>query len=220
MVRGDRQVNEIKLKKAVGAADLLLAADAAVRQVTGAPTGFAGPVGLKVPVYCDLEVTTMADFVVGANQADMHLGGVNIDRDFTPAARGDYRQAAPGDACARCDGGTLKGYRGVEVGQVFFLGQKYSKPMGCNFLDVDGTEKAMQMGCYGIGVTRIVAAAIEQNHDKDGIVWPVPLAPYEVAVLACRPRIRPSRRPASRSTAISSAPASRCCTTIATSARA
>ena len=184
MVRGDRSVNEIKLKKALGAAELLLAADAAVREVTGAPTGFAGPMGLKAPVYIDLEVAAMVDLVTGANQADMHLTGVNVDRDFTPAARGDYRQAAPGDRCARCAEGTLQGYRGVEVGQVFFLGTKYSKPMGCNFLATDGAEKPMQMGCYGIGVTRIVAAAIEQNHDKDGIVWPVPIAPYEVALVA------------------------------------
>ena len=184
MVRGDRQVNEIKLKKALKAGDLLLAADAAVREVTGAPTGFAGPVGLKAPVYIDTEIAAMTDFVTGANQADLHLTGVNVGRDFTPAATGDYRQAAPGDRCARCEGGTLHGHRGVEVGQVFFLGTKYSKPMGCNFLDTDGMEKPMQMGCYGIGVTRIVAAAIEQNHDKDGIVWPVPIAPYEVELVA------------------------------------
>jgi prolyl-tRNA synthetase len=184
LVRGDRTVNEIKLKKKLGATELLLASDAAVREVTGAPVGFAGPVGLKVPIYCDAEIGVMTDFVVGANEADLHLSGVNIGRDFVPTAADDYRQAAPGDRCARCEGGHLKGHRGVEVGQVFFLGQKYSKPMGCNFLDVDGTEKAMQMGCYGIGVTRIVAAAIEQNHDKDGIIWPVPLAPYEAAVLA------------------------------------
>ena len=184
LVRGDRSVNEIKLKKALGARDLLLASDAAVREVTGAPTGFAGPVGLKAPVYVDHEVAAMADLVVGANQADQHLTGVNLDRDFAAAARGDYRQAAPGDGCARCADGTLRGHRGVEVGQVFFLGTKYSKPMGCNFLDTDGMEKPMQMGCYGIGVTRIVAAAIEQNHDKDGIVWPVPIAPYEVELLA------------------------------------
>jgi prolyl-tRNA synthetase len=139
---------------------------------------------LKAPVYLDLEVAAMADLVVGANEADQHLTGVNPDRDFVPAGRGDYRQAAPGDRCARCADGHLRGYRGVEVGQVFFLGTKYSKPMGCSFLDADGTEKPMQMGCYGIGVTRIVAAAIEQNHDKDGIVWPVPIAPYEVALLA------------------------------------
>jgi prolyl-tRNA synthetase len=183
MVRGDRELNEIKLKKALGATEVVLAGDKAVNEVTGAPVGFAGPVGLKIPIYVDDEVAGMSDFVVGANAADAHVMGVNLGRDFQPTATGDYRQAAPGDACPRCDGGVFKGYRGIEVGHVFFLGQKYSKSMGVNFLDVDGKEKHVEMGCYGIGVTRIVAAAIEQNHDKDGIVWPVPLAPYEVAVL-------------------------------------
>jgi prolyl-tRNA synthetase len=184
LVRGDRDVNEIKLKRALGAGTLLLATDAAVREVTGAPVGFAGPVGLKVPIYCDVEVCAMADFVVGANEGDAHLTGVNIERDFTPTACGDYRSAAAGDACARCDKGHLKTYRGIEVGQVFFLGTKYSKPMGVTFLDAAGKETPAEMGCYGIGVTRIVAAAIEQNHDKDGIVWPVPLAPFEATVLS------------------------------------
>jgi prolyl-tRNA synthetase len=185
LVRGDREVNEIKLRKALGVDALLLATDATVREVTGAPVGFAGPVGLKleVPIYCDLEVQALADFVVGANAPDAHLTGVNVDSDFKPSASGDYRTAAEGDACARCADGHLHAHRGVEVGQVFFLGTKYSRPMGVTFLDVDGLEKPAQMGCYGIGVTRIVAAAIEQNHDKDGIIWPVPLAPYEVAVL-------------------------------------
>jgi len=121
--------------------------------------------------------------VTGANEGDTLLLGVNVGRDFTPAAIDDYRSVAAGDGCARCDKGTLRAYRGIEVGQVFFLGTKYSKPMGVTFLDVDGHEKPAEMGCYGIGVTRIVAAAIEQNHDKDGIVWPLPLAPFEVAVL-------------------------------------
>jgi prolyl-tRNA synthetase len=185
LVRGDRAVNEIKLRRALEVTELLLATDAAVREVTGAPVGFAGPVGLKiqVPIYCDLEVQALADFVVGANAPDAHLKGVNVDNDFKPTAFGDYRTAAEGDACARCATGHLHAHRGIEVGQVFFLGTKYSRPMGVTFLDVDGLEKPAQMGCYGIGVTRIVAAAIEQNHDKDGIVWPVPLAPYEVAVL-------------------------------------
>ncbi len=183
LVRGDRDVNEIKLKKALAADQLVLANDAAVKETTGAPVGFAGPVGLKVPVYCDLEICALSDFVVGANEADAHLTGVNIERDFTPTACGDYRAAAAGDACARCDKGHLKTYRGIEVGQVFFLGTKYSKPMGVTFLDADGKDTPAEMGCYGIGVTRIVAAAIEQSHDKDGIIWPVPLAPYEVAVL-------------------------------------
>jgi len=183
LVRGDRDVNEVKLKRALGAANLLLATDAAVKEVTGAPVGFAGPVGLGVPIYADLEVMAMGDFVTGANEGDTHLLGVNAGRDFTPAAIDDYRSVAAGDGCARCDKGTLRAYRGIEVGQVFFLGTKYSKPMGVTFLDVDGHEKPAEMGCYGIGVTRIVAAAIEQNHDKDGIVWPLPLAPFEVAVL-------------------------------------
>jgi prolyl-tRNA synthetase len=183
LVRGDREANEIKLKRALGAVDVVLATDAAVKEVTGAPVGFLGPVGLKAPVYVDDEVAALTDFVVGANAVDAHLTGVNLGRDFKAAAVGDYRQAAPGDGCPRCDGGTLKGYRGVEVGQVFFLGTKYSKPMGVNFLDVDGKEKPAEMGCYGIGVTRIVASAIEQNHDGNGIIWPVPLAPYEVMVL-------------------------------------
>ena len=185
MVRGDREVNEIKLAKALGADTLALAGDAAVKEVTGAAVGFAGPVGLKtsVPVYVDFEVAVLCDFVVGANEDDAHLTGVNLDRDFKPAAIADYRITAAGDACARCDKGHLKAYRGVEVGQVFALGTRYSKPMGVTFLDVDGQEKPAVMGTYGIGVTRIVASAIEQSHDKDGIIWPVPLAPYEVTVL-------------------------------------
>jgi len=183
LVRGDRDVNEIKLKKALSANQLVLATDAAVKEATGAPVGFAGPVGLTVPVYCDIEICAMSDFVVGANEADAHLTGVNIERDFTPTACGDYHAAAAGDACARCDKGHLKAYRGIEVGQVFFLGTKYSKPMGVTFLDAEGKDTPCEMGCYGIGVTRIVASAIEQSHDKDGIIWPVPLAPYEVAVL-------------------------------------
>src|SRR5450631_253667 len=183
MVRGDREVNEIKLGKALGVDTLALAGDAAVKEVTGAAVGFAGPVGLKVPVYVDVEVAVLSDFIVGANEDDVHLTGVNIERDFKPAAVGDYRTAGAGDACARCDSGHLKAYRGIEVGQVFALGTKYSKPMGVTFLDVDGLEKAAVMGTYGIGVTRIVASAIEQSHDKDGIIWPVPLAPFEATVL-------------------------------------
>jgi prolyl-tRNA editing enzyme YbaK/EbsC (Cys-tRNA(Pro) deacylase) len=123
LVRGDRDVNEIKLKKALGASQLVLATDAAVREVTGAPVGFAGPVGLKVPVTCDLEVCAMSDFVVGANEADAHLTGVNIERDFTPTACGDYRSAAAGDACARCDSGHLKPTR-ASSRQVFYLGDE------------------------------------------------------------------------------------------------
>lgn len=126
----------------------------------------------------------MVDFVVGANEVDVHYRGVNLTRDFTPAGIADIRQVAPGDGCPRCADGSFKSYRGIEVGQVFFLGTKYSEPMKANFLDAAGHEKPMIMGCYGIGVTRIAAAAIEQNHDKDGIIWPTPIAPYEVALLS------------------------------------
>jgi prolyl-tRNA synthetase len=184
LVRGDRAVNEIKLKAALGVGEVVMAADKAVQEVTGAPVGFAGPVGLKIPVYADFEVSTIGPFVCGANEADQHWKNVVIGRDFKPTALGDYRQAAPGDACPRCETGHFKGYRGIEVGHVFFLGTKYSAAMKAHFLDADGKEKPMIMGCYGIGVTRIAAAAIEQHHDKDGISWPVPLAPFEVHLLS------------------------------------
>jgi prolyl-tRNA synthetase len=139
---------------------------------------------LKIPIYCDLEVCALSSFVCGANAADAHYKNVVSERDYTPTVCGDFREAAVGDLCPRCEKGHFTGYRGVEVGQVFFLGTKYSVPMKCNFLDADGKEKPMVMGTYGIGVTRIAAAAIEQNHDKDGIVWPVAIAPFEVALLS------------------------------------
>jgi prolyl-tRNA synthetase len=184
LVRGDRTVNEIKLKAALGAKEVVMATDRAVEEVTGAPVGFAGPVGLRIPVHCDLEVAAMSEMVCGANAPDAHNKHVVRGRDFTATATGDYRQAAPGDRCPRCENGRFRGYRGIEVGHVFFLGTKYSDAMKCNFLDAEGKERAMIMGCYGIGVTRIAAAAIEQNHDADGIMWPVPIAPFEVNLLA------------------------------------
>jgi len=184
LVRGDRNLNEIKFKRELKVRELMLAGDKEVEAATGAPVGFAGPVGLKIPIYCDLEVCALPSFVCGANRADMHLKNVVSKRDYAPTVCGDFREAAVGDACPRCEKGHFAGYRGVEVGQVFFLGTKYSTPMKCNFLDVDGKDKPMIMGCYGIGVTRIAAAAIEQNHDKDGIVWPVAIAPFEVALLS------------------------------------
>jgi prolyl-tRNA synthetase len=187
LVRGDRELNEIKLRAALGAKELVMATDKAVTEVTGAPVGFAGPVGLSVPIYVDSEVAALPGFVCGANAGDLHLKDVARDRDFKATAIGDYRQSAPGDACPRCEKGHFKGYRGIEVGHVFFLGIKYSKAMKCHFLSADGKEQPMIMGCYGIGVTRIAAAAIEQNHDKDGIVWPVPIAPFEVSLLSLQP---------------------------------
>ena len=184
LVRGDREMNDIKVKRALGAQDVVLANDRAVQEATNAPVGFAGPVGLTIPVYMDHEVAAMESFVAGANKADAHVVNVVAGRDFKASGVGDFRQAAPGDSCPRCNEGTFKGFRGIEVGHVFFLGTKYSAPMKCNFLDADGKEKPAVMGCYGIGVTRIAAAAIEQNHDAEGIVWPVPIAPFEVHLLS------------------------------------
>jgi prolyl-tRNA synthetase len=184
LVRGDHELNEIKLKKKLGAAVVTLAEEAEVRAATQAPVGFAGPVGsLKVAsILADNAVRGMVDAVTGANEADQHLVGVNESRDFQVTAFHDLRMAGDGDACPRC-GGRLKGFRGIEVGHVFYLGTKYSKSMNCAYQNEAGDDVPMVMGCYGIGVTRIMAAAIEQNHDKDGIVWPVAIAPFHVAIL-------------------------------------
>jgi prolyl-tRNA synthetase len=184
MVRGDHDVNELKLKKLLGAKELYPATEADVERATHAPVGFAGPIGLSLPIYADLELSGMQNFIVGGNAKDTHYRNVNLGRDFAATAIVDLRTAAPGDACARCEGGVYRGYRGIEVGHVFFLGTKYSAPMHAGFLDESGSEKAMVMGCYGIGVTRVAAAAIEQNHDANGIIWPMALAPYQVAIVA------------------------------------
>jgi prolyl-tRNA synthetase len=181
LVRGDLAVNEVKVKAALKATTLHLAPDAAVSAITGAPVGFAGPVGLAARILADHSVRGILDGVVGANQADAHLTGVCIERDVPGVTWTDLRIAAGGDACGRC-GGTFAFFRGIEVGQVFFLGTKYSAPMRAAFLAEDGKERPMVMGCYGIGVTRTLAAAIEQNHDKDGIIWPMGLAPFQVIV--------------------------------------
>ncbi|MBI5478696.1 MAG: proline--tRNA ligase [Deltaproteobacteria bacterium] len=188
MIRGDRDVNEPKLKAALEVEELVLASDKAVEEVTKAPVGFAGPVGLGVPLFVDREIETMVNFVTGANEGDQHFVNVNLGRDFRPTAVLDIRTAAAGDRCARCDEGTYQGYRGIEVGQVFYLGTKYSQPMGCSFLDEAGATKLMVMGCYGIGVTRTAAAAIEQGHDDAGIIWPMAIAPFHVEVVSLQPR--------------------------------
>ncbi len=183
LVRGDHDVNELKLKKLLKARELFAAAEADIEKATGKPVGFLGPMNQSIPIYADLEIRGMSNFVTGANERDMHYKNVNVGRDFQPTDFVDLRTAAPGDPCPRCEGGRYKGYRGIEVGHVFFLGTKYSAPMKCNFLDESGSEKPMIMGCYGIGVTRIAAAAIEQNHDDNGIVWPMPLAPFHVEIV-------------------------------------
>jgi prolyl-tRNA synthetase len=183
LVRGDRGVNEVAVKKLTGAVELFLAREGQVKKATGAPSGFAGPVGLEIPVYADRELEGATGAVTGANEADAHYTGVDLARDAKVTGFAQLRMAEEGETCARCGDGTYRAFRGIEVGHVFLLGDKYSKAMSCSFLDENGDEQIMEMGCYGIGITRVASAAIEQNHDDGGIVWPMSIAPYEVEVM-------------------------------------
>ena len=185
LIRGDLELNEMKLKSALGATELQMADAATVWKLTEAPTGFAGPVELSkkgIQLIADHSIAQLKDFVCGANAADKHYTGVNFPRDFPLDNTVDLRTAQHKDPCGRC-GCEFNFFRGIEVGHVFFLGTKYSQAMKCHYRDANGEEHPMVMGCYGIGVTRILAAAIEQNHDEWGIQWPLPLAPYEVVVM-------------------------------------
>ncbi len=194
LVRGDHVVNEIKLAKLPGLADYRLATEAEIADTLGTEPGFIGPVApLKdITVIADRTVAAMADFVVGANRKGFHLAGVNWGRDLPePAQVADIRNAVEGDPSP--DGhGTLHIARGIEVGHVFQLGQKYAEALGATVLDAEGSRQVMHMGCYGIGVSRIVAAAIEQNFDAAGIVWPEPMAPWQVAVCVINPKNDPA----------------------------
>ena len=182
LVRGDHELNEIKLKNLLGAEQVELADPQSVTEVTGAPMGFAGPVGLKVRMIADHAIKGMRNFVTGGNRQDLHLLNVNMERDFQVDLFGDLRMVTPEDSCPRC-GEDIRFGRGIEVGHIFKLGTKYSKAMRAVFLDEKGSEKPIVMGCYGIGVGRTVAAAIEQNHDRDGIIFPISIAPFEVVIL-------------------------------------
>ena len=182
MVRGDREINEVKLKNIVGCVDdLELAEPFMVRQLTNAEVGFAGPIGLDIEVIADLEVMNMKNFIIGANDTGYHYKNVNVGRDFTPSKVCDIRVIEEGDKCPRC-GQPVKTAQGIEVGHIFKLGTKYSKALGLNYTDENGEAKVVVMGCYGIGVTRCIAAAIEQMHDENGIVLPVAIAPFHVIV--------------------------------------
>ncbi len=182
LVRGDHEINEKKLAALWGSENLQLASEETVEKITHAPKGFAGPVGLSVPILADLDIQEMVNFVTGANEEDAHFVNVNIGRDFQPSRYVDIRRFAPGDRCPRC-GEETRLDRGIEVGQTFKLGTKYSKAMGATFLDEQGREKEIIMGCYGIGVGRTVAAVIEQSYDENGIIFPMPVAPFQVLLL-------------------------------------
>ena len=184
LVRGDHTVNDVKLARLVGAAELELAPEAIVVAVTGAPVGFAGPVGLtNVPIYADHAVTVLQNAVTGANKADFHITGVAAGRDFTWTVAADIRVAEDGDSCPMCASGTMRTTRGIEIGHIFKLGDKYSKAMQLDVTGEDGKLQAIQMGCYGIGMSRSLAAIVEASHDKDGIIWPISVAPFEVSIV-------------------------------------
>lgn len=183
LVRGDHELSLTKLKKALGAEMVELATAAAIEEVTGGKMGFSGPVGLSIRTIADRSVVGMGSSVTGANKEDYHIINVLPGRDFQIKETGDIRVASEGDKCPRCKTGTLSATRGIEVGHVFMLGTKYSEAMNATFIDSDGKEKPYIMGCYGIGIGRTVAAAIEQNHDENGMIFPKALAPFQVTVL-------------------------------------
>jgi len=183
VVRGDQELSEPKLKNLLGCEWVVLAGDEAVQTVAGAPPGFVGPIGIKATMLGDKSLKDEEGMICGANEIDKHLVHVNIGRDIPALKFGDLRLARAGDGCPRCNQGTFDEHRGIEVGQTFYLGKKYSQAMNAGYLDAEGKQHAMEMGCYGIGITRTMAAAIEQNHDEAGIIWPKPLAPLDVHIV-------------------------------------
>ncbi len=183
LIRGDHQVNEIKLKRLLSATELILADTKTVEGLTGGPSGFSGPIGLKgVDLIGDLSVKEMSDCVIGANGKDAHYIHARPVRDFFVGRFSDLRDVVVGDPCPKCNA-SLAIDRGIEVGHVFMLGTKYSEAMRATYLDPEGKERLMVMGCYGIGVSRMMAAAIEQHHDEHGIIWPETIAPFMVHII-------------------------------------
>lgn len=185
LVRGDYEINEIKLQSLIGCSELELATPEVIMEVTGAKVGFAGPINLKkkIKIYADYSVVNIVNGVIGANKDDMHIKNVNYERDYKADVVADLRKVVHGDICPRCKKEKLQFSRGIEIGHVFKLGTKYSKSMKATYLDANGKEQLMVMGCYGIGVTRILAATIEQSYDENGIIWPVALAAFKVCII-------------------------------------
>ncbi|MSQ47743.1 MAG: proline--tRNA ligase [Deltaproteobacteria bacterium] len=183
LIRGDQELSEAKLKTALGCQWVALADEATVVKATNAPIGFAGPIGIKATVLSDWSLRGGAHLICGANERDYHLTGLDLGREVSALTFADLRQARAGDPCPRCPDGTFTAHRGIEVGQTFYLGTKYSKALGATYQDAQGQDHLIEMGCYGIGITRTVAAAIEQNHDANGIQWPLALAPATVTII-------------------------------------
>jgi prolyl-tRNA synthetase len=188
LVRGDHEISEKKLKAVLGTENLQLAGEETVEELTHAPKGFAGPIGLSIPMIADMDIQKMVNFVTGANEKDAHLIHVNFMRDFKVDQFVDIRKFFPGDRCPLC-GKETRIDKGIEVGHTFKLGTKYSKAMGATYLDDQGKEKEIVMGCYGIGLGRTVAAAIEQSYDQNGIIFPMPITPFQVLILPVNMKI-------------------------------
>ncbi|MEE8317881.1 MAG: proline--tRNA ligase [Candidatus Omnitrophota bacterium] len=183
LIRGDHEANEAKIKKHLKCSQLEMATEEIIKKVTGGPLGFSGPVGLKgIRIIADRDIKGMADFVTGANKKDTHLINVNLDKDLKVEEWADLRLVTEGDICPRCNK-NIKIEHAIEMGHVFKLGLKYSKAMKAEFLDEAGKRKSLIMGCYGIGVNRIIAAAIELHNDEKGIIWPHSIAPFEVIIV-------------------------------------
>ncbi len=182
VLRGDHEVEEVKLKNILNVTEVVLADDKEIFDAAGVPSGYLGPVGAKIRIVVDQEVTAMQNFITGGNEKNFHLRNVNFNRDFEADTIADLRQITTDDPCPACKG-RLEMTEGIEVGHIFKLGTSYSEAMQAMFQDSAGQEKPFVMGCYGIGVSRVVAAAIEQNHDENGIIFPIPLAPYKAIIL-------------------------------------
>lgn len=184
LIQGGKELNEAKLMAYLGANSVVLADDKTIEEISGTEAGYIGPVGLKknVKIIADYSIYGQENMIAGANKHEYHIINVNPERDFEADIIDDFSFVEAGDKCPHCEG-HLEDYRGIEVGQVFSLGTKYSKSMNCTYLDKDGKDQFVYMGCYGIGVTRTLAAVIEQNHDENGIIWPVSIAPFEAVVL-------------------------------------
>jgi prolyl-tRNA synthetase len=193
LIRGDHELSETKLKRLLNLKRVELCDEETILSLTGGPRGFSGPIGLPLKKIADWDLEGAEGMVVGGNQEDLHIVGVSVGRDFEVDLFADIRKVVPGDPCPNCEKGELQLHRGIEVGHIFKLGTKYSKAMRATFLDREGKEKPFEMGCYGIGVGRTVAACIEQHHDEDGMIFPMSMAPFQIYLLPINlddPKIR------------------------------